>query len=264
MAALGDETAEEVAAIMGYRLIDKEALESRMYSLGVKVESFKKYDERKPSFFAALSQDQEDYLHFLQAAIFAEAEEGHCVITGRGANVILKEMPAMLSVFLSARNDVRRERVKNYFRCDEKRAMQIIDQSDRDRAGFYRSIFNIDWRHKGNYHLAFNTGVFSPEKCAKFVDSITDEIFTPDAEERNRTMLGDMIMVHKIKHSIMYEHDLPIRFLDVSASEGTVTMRGAANSQALLDTALSLASEAASTADVRNEMQVIREYRTIP
>ncbi|MCL2233537.1 MAG: amino acid permease [Treponema sp.] len=264
MAALGDETAEEVAAIMGYRLIDREALETRMYSLGVKVESFKKFDERKPSFFAALSQDHEDYLHFLQAAIFAEAEEGHCVITGRGANVILREMPAMLSVFLSARNDVRRERVKNYFRCDEKCAMQIIDQSDRDRAGFYRSHFNIDWRHKGNYHLSFNTGVFSPEKCAKFVDSITDEIFTPDAEDRNRAMLGDMILVHRIKHSIMYEHDLPIRFLDVSASEGTVTLRGAANSQALLDTALSLASEAASTADVRNEMQVIREYRTIP
>ena len=264
MAALGDETAEEVAAILGYRLVGREALEARMYSLGVTVDSFKKYDERKPSFFAALSQDPEDYLHFLQAAILAEAEEGHCVIAGRGANIILKEMPAMLSVFLTARNDIRTERVKNYFRCDDKRAAQILEQSDRDRAGFYRSFFNADWRHKGNYHLVFNTGVFSPERCANFVDSITDEIFTPEAEERNRAMLGDMILVHKIKHSIMYEHDLPIRFLDVSASGGTVIMRGAANSQALVDTALGLAGEAASTADVRNEMQVIREYRAIP
>ena len=62
----------------------------------------------------------------------------------------------------------------------------------------------------------------------------------------------------------MYEHDLPIRFLDVSATEGTVIMRGAANSQALVDAALSLARDAASSADVRNEMQVIREYRAVP
>ncbi|MDR0511877.1 MAG: amino acid permease [Treponema sp.] len=264
MAALGDETSREIAKVMNYRLIDKEALESRMYSLGIKVDSFKKYDERKPSFFAALSQDQEDYLHFLQGAIFAEAEQGHCVLVGRGANVILRGMPAVISVFLSARNEIRIERVKDYFRCDDKRAAQIIERSDRDRAGFYRSIFNIDWRHKGNYHLALNTGIFSPHRCARIIDSLTDDVFTPEAEEENRAVLGDMILAHKIKHSIMYEEDLPIRFLDVSSSNGTVTMRGAANSQALLDTALSLAREAANSADIRNEMQVIREYRAVP
>jgi len=264
MAALGDETARELANILGYRLVDKEAIESRMYSLGVKVEYFKKFDERKPSFFAAISQDQEDYLHCLQMAILAEAEEGHCVIVGRGANVILRDMPALISLFLSARSEVRMERVRNYFRCDDKRAAQIIERSDKDRAGFYRSFFDIDWRHKGNYHMAFNTGIFSPERCAKIVASMKDEIFTPEAEEQNRAMLKDMILVHKIRNSIMYEHDLPIRFLDVSAHEGTVIMRGTANSQALVDSALSLAREAASSADVRNEMQVIREYRAIP
>ena len=264
MAALGDETAQELASVLGYRLVDKEAIEARMYSLGVRVEYFKKFDERKPSFFAAVSQDQEDYLHCLQAAILAEAEEGHCVIVGRGANVILKDMPALISLFLSARTEVRMERVRNYFRCDDKRAAQIIERSDKERAGFYRSFFDIDWRHKGNYHMSFNTGIFSPEKCAKIVAGIKDEIFTPEAEGQNREMLKDMILVHKIRNSIMYEHDLPIRFLDVSVANGTVTMRGAANSQALLDNALSLAQEAASSADVRNEMQVIREYRTIP
>ena len=264
MAALGDETARELASVLGYRLVDKEAIESRMYSLGVKVEYFKKFDERKPSFFSAISQDQEDYLHCLQAAILSEAEEGHCVIVGRGANVILREMPALISLFLSARTEVRMERVRDYFRCDDKRAAQIIERSDKDRSGFYRSFFDIDWRHKGNYHLAFNTGIFSPEKCAQIVVGIKDEIFTPEAEERNREMLKDMILVHKIRNSIMYEHDLPIRFLDVSVTNGTVTMRGAANSQTLLDAALNLASEAANSADIRNEMQVLREYRAIP
>ena len=264
MAALGDETARELASALGFRLVDKEAIESRMYSLGVKVEYFKKFDERKPSFFSAISQDQEDYLHCLQAAILAEAEEGHCVIVGRGANVILREMPALISVFLSARTEVRIARVKNYFRCDDRRAAQIIERSDKERAGFYRSFFDIDWRHKGNYHMAFNTGIFSPEKCAKIVAGIKDEIFTSEAEEQNRALLSDMILVHRIRNAVMYEHDLPIRFLDVSAQDGTVVMRGAANSQVLVDSALAIAREMANSADVRNEMQVVREFRAIP
>jgi cytidylate kinase len=264
MAALGDETAREIAAVMGYRLLDREALETKMFTLGVAVDDFKKYDERKPSFFSALSQDREDYLHFLQAAIFDEAEKGHCVLVGRGANAVLWGMPALLSVFMSARSEVRIERVKDYFNCDDKRAAQIIERSDRERAGFYRAFFDTDWRHKGNYHLSFNTGVFTPQRCAQIVDSLTDEIFTPEAEEANRAMLADMTLVHRIKHSIMYVHDLPIRFLDVTAVDGTVTMRGTANSRALVDTALSLAREEACSADVRDEMQVIREYRAVP
>jgi len=264
MAALGDETAKELATAMRYRLIDKDTLETRMQSYGAKVQNFKKYDERKPSFLATLSQDRDDYLHYLQAAIFAEAEKGSCVFVGRGANVILRGMPGLISVFMSARNETRIERVKEYFRCDEKRAIHIIERSDRDRAGFYRYFFDIDWRHKGNYHLAFNTGIFTPMCCARIIASLKDEIFTAEAEEQNRAILGDMILAHKIKHRILYEQDLPIRFLDVSASDNVVVMRGVVNSQALLDTTLNSAREVAASMDVRSEMQVVREYRAMP
>jgi len=268
LAALGDETAREVSKLLGYRLVCKDELEERIQSCGIEAKKFKKYDERKPSFFAALSQDRDDYLHYLQTAIFAEVEQGDCVLVGRGANVILKRLPALISIFLSARSDIRLERVKSYFQCDEKRAAQIIERSDRDRAGFHRSFFDIDWGHQGNYHLAFNTGIFSPADCAEIVAQVKGRIFTPEAEEQNGAILKSLILGHRIKHRILYEQELPIRFLEVSAGGGTVTLHGATNSQALLDAALGAAQEAAREADgsatVRNEIQIIREYGIMP
>ena len=259
LAALGDETARELANLLGYRLVDKDVLEKRIESYGIKAKKFKKYDERKPSFFAALSQDRDDYLHYLRKAIVAEAESGSCVIVGRGASVILKTMPALISIFLSARNEIRVERVKSYFNCDERRAKQIIERSDRDRMGFHRAFFDIDWKHPGNYHLSFNTGIFSPLDCAEIVDSSKSRVFTPGAEAQNRAILKNLLLEHQIKHRILYEQELPIRFLEIAVSGNVVTLYGATNSQAMLDSAVNSVREAAgSGAIIRNEIQIFR------
>jgi len=264
LAALGDETAREVSRVLDYRLISKEMLEERMQSYGVEAQKFKKYDERKPSFFSALSQDRDDYLHYLQTAMFAEVEQGDCVFIGRGANVILRRMPALISIFLSARHEVRVERVKSYFQCDDKRAAQIIEHSDRDRIGFHRAFFDIDWKHLGHYHISLNTGTFSPVDCAEIVKSLKDRMFTPEAEEKNRSTLQSLILGHKIRHRILYEDALPIRFLEISVSGNIVTLHGATNSQALLDSAMNSAREVAELATVQNEIQIIREYSVMP
>ncbi|MCL2608330.1 MAG: cytidylate kinase family protein [Treponema sp.] len=265
LAALGDETARELARILGYRLVQKDAIERRMRESGTPDGKFARYDERKPSFLAGLSPYREDYLHFLQSAVFAEAGEGDCVLVGRGANVILGKLPALVSVFLSARIEVRVERVKGYFSCDEKRAAQIIDRSDRDRSGFHRSFFNVQWRHPGNYHLTFNTGILSPADCAETIAGIKERLFPGETEGQNREALREMLLAHRIRHRILYERELPIRFMEVFVSGRVVTLRGATNSQGLLDAAVEIAAETAgSGTELNNEIQIIREYGVMP
>jgi len=264
LAALGDETAREIAGLLGYRLVDKDYLEERIQACGIEEKKFRKYDERKPSFFAALSQDRDDYLHYLRTAILAEADKGDCVFVGRGAGVVLNGLPALLSVFLSARMEVRVERIKNWFHCDEKRAAQIVERSDRDRSGFHSSFFGIEWRHPGNYHLTFNTGIFGPADCAAVVATLKDRVFLPESEAQNLAALKDMTLGHRVRHRILYELELPIQGLEISALEGTVILRGVTNSQALLDAAVKSADEVAGVESVRNEIQVIREYSVTP
>jgi len=84
VAALGDEVASAVAEKIGYKFINRQEIEKRIVELGFPAEKLKKYDERKPGFFASLVKDRDEYLHYLQTAVLEAADEGDCILIGRG------------------------------------------------------------------------------------------------------------------------------------------------------------------------------------
>ena len=55
VAALGDEISAVLAEKLGYKFIDRKFIERKLIELGFSAEKLKKYDERKPGFFAALA-----------------------------------------------------------------------------------------------------------------------------------------------------------------------------------------------------------------
>jgi cytidylate kinase len=264
LAALGDETAHELAKLLNYRFVDKQSLEERIKSYGVADRKFEKYDERKPSIFASLSQDRDDYLHYLKTAIFTEAGGGNCVFIGRGAGAVFKNTPGVLSIFLIAPGDIRNERVKSYFHCDERRARQIIERSDQNRLGFHRYFFDIDWRAPENYHLSLNTGYLSPAICAELIKNLLKNMVSGEMEAQNARRLRELTLAQQVVHHILYEKEIPIHFLESSVSENTVTLYGVAGSQALVESAVSSAKEVPPVADVHSEIQVVQEYSVMP
>ena len=66
VAALGDEIAEATAKKLHYSFINRKEIERRIIALGFDKETLKKYDERKPGFFASLAKERDEYLHYLQ------------------------------------------------------------------------------------------------------------------------------------------------------------------------------------------------------
>lgn len=264
LAALGDETARELSTRLNFRFIDKFALEERIKSYGVTSSKLLKYDEKKPSFWASLSQDRDDYLHFLRSAVLAEAAEGSAVFIGRGAGVILKSVPGVFSVFLVAPMEIRLERVKSYFHCDEKRAGQIIEQSDHDREGFHRYFYDVEWKDAGNYHLALNTGHLHPEVCAEIVKYLRDTAMNTETEAQSSQRIQELTICQRIKHHILYEKEVPVHFLDASISGKNVYLYGVASSQSLIEAAVSLAGEIAPDFAVQSEIQIVQEYSVMP
>jgi len=264
LAALGDETARELAKLLGYRFIDKNTLEEKIKSYGIDEEKLKKYDEKKPSFFASLSHDRDHYMHYLKTAIYAEAEQDNCVFIGRGAGAILKRMPAHISVFLSAPAEIRIERVKSYFHCDDQRARQIIERSDQDRTGFHRYFFDIEWKEPGNYHLSLNTGKIHPADCALIIDKLKDKIFTQETSAQNDACLKDLILEQKIKNSILFDRQITVNFLEVKVNGNNVTIYGVASSQSFADTAVETAKEISESKQIKSEIQIVRDYSVIP
>jgi hypothetical protein len=151
IAALGDETAQVLEGLIGYRFINKTMIEGKLEEFGIGPVKREKYDEKKPSFWASLSQEKDDYLHFLKTVLYEYALEGNCVIVGRGSTALFDNLPGTIKVRVVSPYDVRVKRICVYYHCDEKRATQIIEQSDHDRIGFHRYFFNSDCKDPTNY-----------------------------------------------------------------------------------------------------------------
>jgi cytidylate kinase len=264
LAALGDETAHELAKSVNYRFVDKQALEERIKSYGIAGRKFDKYDERKPSFWASLSQDRDEYLHYLKTAVFTEAEQGSCVFIGRGVSVIFRNVPGVISVFLVAPFEIRIERVKSYFHCDDKRARQIIEQSDHDRTGFHRYFFDIEWKDPGNYHLSLNTGHLHPAVSAAIIKDLRDHSLSPESESQNQSRLKELILGQQVRHHVIYKREIPVHFLEASVLNKVITLYGVVNSPSLVEAALAAAREAAPSATVQSEIQIVQEFSIMP
>jgi len=264
LAALGDETARELADILRYRFVDRKILEERMKNLGAAEQKILKYDERKPHFWASLSQDRDNYLHYLKTAIFSEAGQGDCVFIGRGCAALLQGVPGVLPVFLTAPLAIRLERVKGYFHCDERRARQIIEQSDRDREWFHQNFFELRWKKPDNYHLVLNTGFLHPQLCAALIKTTLEKTVTAETETASALRLKDLILGQQVAHHLRFIKAIPIHFLEVSVQSGAVTLFGVVNTPSLIEAAAQGAKEVPAVCSVASEIQVVQEFSVVP
>jgi cytidylate kinase len=264
LAALGDETAKELSKQLNYRFVDRFRLEERIKSYGVTGQKLEKYDERKPSFLASLSQDRDDYLHYLKSAILSETKDGGCIVIGRGAFAILGGLPGVVPIYLVSSKEVRIARVRSYFHCDEKRALQIITQSDADRIGFHKYFFETDWKDPTNYQLTINTSHLHPVACADIIKNLLENTVSLGMEEAFKVRMNDLTLAQSIIHHILYEKEIAVHFLETSVSFGRACLFGVASSAAIADAALAAAKEVPAIESVQSEIQIVHEYSVMP
>ncbi len=263
-AALGDETVAELAKITGYRPVDKEYIENRMTELGVSPETRAKYDERKPGFWASLSQDRDDYLHYLKTVLFTEAAKGDCIISGRGGFSIFAGIPGIIAIKLVAPDPVRIERIRIRYQCDERRAEQMLKQNDHDRKGFHDYFFNVDWNNADNFDLVINTGREHPATIAKIIDKLRQLLITEENEKACFQRLAELQTGQQLVTEIIYKRRVPIHFLEADVRGSKVTLHGVANTQGAIDSAGVAAMESPHIEVVENAIQIVQEFAVMP
>jgi cytidylate kinase len=254
------ETSKELAKLLGFRLVDKHIIDERISASGIQGGKLRKYDEKRPGLFASFSQDRDEYFHYLKKALLEEAAAGDCVIVGRGAFSIFSSLPGLLSVFLVSPPELRRKRVESYFQCAEKKAQQILAQSDDDRTGFHKYFFDCDWKNPENYSITLNTGFHSPVDCAAIIKQAFDQIQTDDVKNTYSKRLEELLLGQDIVHRILFDKHIAVRFFDVSVNENEVTLFGVASSVAVVEACAASVNEVSGKFKVSSNIQVVQEY----
>ena len=167
--SLGDEIAREIADKLGYERIEKAQIGAVLSEHGFSSADLEKYDEKNPSLLQHLSIRKKIFDHLIRAAVCEFAAKENVVIVGRGAQVILQDLPGTLHVRVIAPYPTRVKRLMKQKGKDEKIARGDIRVSDRNSSGYIHAYFNADWDDSELYDLVLNTRTMTLNNCVEMI-----------------------------------------------------------------------------------------------
>ena len=109
-----------------------------------------------------------DQLFLIQSKTIKRlASEGSCVIVGRCADYILRDMDNVVNVFIHADLKNRVERAIRVYEVPENKAEDICLKTDKQRANFYNYYSDRKWGMCRTYDLSLDSGMLGIEGCAE-------------------------------------------------------------------------------------------------
>ena len=203
--SLGDEVAKTVADRLGYELIEKSQISKILSEHGFSSSDIDQYDEKKPSLLQHLSMQKRVFERLIRASVYELAAKDDVVIVGRGAQVILNNIPGTLSVRIIAPDSTRVQRLMEQRECDEKKALWVIQRSDQNSSGYIHTYFNTDWDDSSLYDLILNTRTIPSSTCVEMIISaVGSDRFTITSPVSEK--LIDLALTQKA-HAVLLEFD---------------------------------------------------------
>lgn len=100
--------------------------------------------------------DSDAIVRHTKRIIDAAANDGNCVIVGRGAAFFLEHRPDAFHVFVYAPYE---DKVRRLIRSgtEPQEAARLVDTVDNERADFIKKYFDKDWPCRRLYHLMINS-----------------------------------------------------------------------------------------------------------
>ena len=153
-----------------FHAAESKATNSFLYSIAMGMSSFGGNHE---SGYTNLSLD--DRIYLAQTDIIRKvAAEGPCVIVGRCADYVLKEMDNVVNIFICADMKFRADRAVNLYGMDAHKIEDSIRKIDKRRANYYNYHSCEQWGKAQNYHLCINSGAIGIENSVECIKAYVE------------------------------------------------------------------------------------------
>jgi len=155
----GREIATATAQALNFEFIDRNAMDAVIdQQFPVRTEQLSR-----------LKKDRKVYDEMVRSAIAEIAATHNVVILGSGGQFLFARVAASLHVQIVAPLPYRIARVMRTAQADRVRAEEIIEERDRDKATFLKTLYNKDWRDPAHYDVVLNIDHFSNEVAVEII-----------------------------------------------------------------------------------------------
>ena len=170
-----------IAEKLGIKLYDKEFIEKVAEKTGFSKEYIES-NEQKRDALAVLNNgfysefNNSDELFIEESKLIKEvAEKESCVIIGRCADFILKDMKNVIKVFIYSDMKDKIKRATEIYGLDKSKAEKEIKRIDKQRANHYKYYTEKEWNNSANYDISINSDTLGVEKTAELICQIVEE-----------------------------------------------------------------------------------------
>jgi cytidylate kinase len=170
-----------VADKLGIKLYDKEFVEKVAKETGLAEEYIEKNEEQRKA-LAGLNNgyyygiDNSDELFLKESEIMKEtASKESCVIIGRCADFVLKDMENTIKVFVYSDMENKIKRATEFYGLSKEKAKKEIKRIDKLRAIHYKYYTEKEWNNPSNYDICLNSDMLGVEKSAELICKLAEQ-----------------------------------------------------------------------------------------
>jgi cytidylate kinase len=187
----GAQIAQQLAERLGWKIWDKELTAEIARKANVETRVAQRCDERVDTLLYRLFKvyargsyeralplgghdafDTDQMFATLHTVVDDVASRGNCVVVGRGSTYFLRHRPDAFHVFIYAPADEKIRRLMAIGK-NEKEALQLIEEIDRERASFIRHYFGVEWPNRALYNMMINSKFGDEHVVETILESIT-------------------------------------------------------------------------------------------
>jgi CMP/dCMP kinase len=212
----GDEIADRVCQILGYRHFDKRDIARAALRAGfseAEIATYSNYSEenfkvknflerlmrrtppktthKEDALSTRLAEEkvfnEASALMLVKKAVEAACNAGNTIVVGRGGQMILKDETNVLHIRVEAPIEIRIRRVEDWLRQDQPAygimhdlwhdARGLITERDAASADYVRMFYNADWANPALYHAVLNMGKMDVEQASQIVVDMMHRLF---------------------------------------------------------------------------------------
>ncbi len=176
----GSEIGKRTAELLGVPCYDHEIVDMAAERIGISPEEIAKFEESVINpLRSTLTFRREKDLDLFEKVFAAETEiiaelvrKGPCVIVGRCAGYILKNVTPTLRVYICADHESRAARAANEHNIPYKEIDNRLKHYDKKRGDYFNVNTRMNWSSMLTYDLCLNSSALGTETCANIICDI--------------------------------------------------------------------------------------------
>ena len=180
----GGEIGAKVAEALNWEYYHKELILRAAADSNIDVSNLLEWDEKVPvsfgftqSLFDFYSRPMSEQVFEAQKKVILEiGQKGKCVITGRNANMILKEFDGCLNIFVHADFDWRLRRMKEKMPdFTEEQVEAEINAIDKKRRKYCTFFTKTEFGHSDFYDICLDTSRLGIDTCVDIITHVASK-----------------------------------------------------------------------------------------